>query len=266
MGAGPGKSAKPDSDENVAEGRASLRRDRTPETIGDDIGARESFPAPSHAGPDDHRLISALTLDDVVGPPPGALDPSGFEFSPDNEHVAYLHAHLPHDPASAWTTWTLVVLDVASGTRHACFDPSSTPVSARGAGGTDVSREHAGGVGVTRYEWASEATNPSRLLVPRPEGAYVVDVEKSPREKKKKMTSRRRATIARVFRRRVSRIPGAWRAPRATRRFLTRAYLPMGAGSRSCAARRSTSRRATFVSKTRPRSSESRTARAGARS
>ena len=38
-------------------------------------------------------------------------------------------------------------------------------------------------MGVTRYEWAREATNPSRLLVPRPEGAYVVDVEKifSPR-------------------------------------------------------------------------------------
>ena len=186
MGVGPGQSAEPDSDENGGtEGRASPRRDRTPETTGDDIGARFSRPAPSHAGPDDHSALSALTLDDVVGPPPGALDPGGFEFSPDNEHVAYLHAHLPHDPASAWTTWTLVVLDVASGTRHACFDPSSTPVSARGAGGTDVEREHASGVGVTRYEWASEATNPSRLLVPRPEGAYVVDVEKTSRGKKK---------------------------------------------------------------------------------
>ena len=38
-------------------------------------------------------------------------------------------------------------------------------------------------MGVSRYEWAREAKNPSRLLVPRPEGAYVVDVEKifSPR-------------------------------------------------------------------------------------
>ena len=166
MGAGPGQSAETDSDEEDAEERARRRRDRAPGST------------PSHAGPN----IGALTLDDVVGPPPGALDPSGFEFSPDDEHVAYLHAHLPHDPASAWTAWTLLVLDVSSGTRHACFDPTST-YGAGGATATDVSRERQSGMGVTRYEWAREATNPSRLLVPRPEGAYVVDVEKifSPR-------------------------------------------------------------------------------------
>ena len=166
MGAGPGQSAETDSDEEDAEERARRRRDRAPGST------------PSHAGPD----IGALTLDDVVGPPPGALDPSGFEFSPDDEHVAYLHAHLPHDPASAWTAWTLLVLDVSSGTRHACFDPTST-YGAGGATATDVSRERESAMGVTRYEWAREATNPSRLLVPRPEGAYVVDVEKifSPR-------------------------------------------------------------------------------------
>lgn len=167
MGAGPGQSAETDSDEEDAEERArNARRDRAPGST------------PSHAGPD----IGALTLDDVVGPPPGALDPSGFEFSPDDEHVAYLHAHLPHDPASAWTAWTLLVLDVSSGTRHACFDPTST-YGAGGATATDVSRERESAMGVTRYEWAREATNPSRLLVPRPEGAYVVDVEKifSPR-------------------------------------------------------------------------------------
>ena len=166
MGAGPGKSAETDSDEEDAEERARRRRDRAPGST------------PSHAGPD----IGALTLDDVVGPPPGALDPSGFEFSPDDEHVAYLHAHLPHDPASAWTAWTLLVLDVSSGTRHACFDPTST-YGAGGATATDVLRERQSGMGVSRYEWAREAKNPSRLLVPRPEGAYVVDVEKifSPR-------------------------------------------------------------------------------------
>ena len=178
MGAGSGQSAETDSDEEDA-GERARRRDWTPGTSVDDIDVRERRSTQSHAGPKDHRLVSALTLDDVVGPPPGALDPGGFEFSPDDEHVAYLHAHLPHDPASAWTTWTLLVLDVSSGTTHACFDPTST--SARGAVGKDASRESLGGMGVTRYEWASEATNPSRLLVPRPEGAYIVDVEKIPR-------------------------------------------------------------------------------------
>ena len=179
MGAGPGHSTETDSGEENAKERARRRGRRMSGTTGDDIDARERRSTSSHAGPKDRRQVSALTLDDVNALPPGALDPGGFEFSPDDQHVAYLQGHLPHDHASGWTTWTLFVLDVSSGTRHACFDPTSA--SARDATETDASRERLGDVGVTRYEWASEATNPSRLLVPRPEGAYVVDVEKTPR-------------------------------------------------------------------------------------
>ena len=123
------------------------------------------------------RIALALTLDDVVGPPPGALDPGGFEFSPDDQHIAYLHAHLPKDDGATdqnWTSWMLFVMDVQSGTRHACFDPSSL----RKCGEASVLGLTHASMGVTRYHWASGAVNPARLLVPQPEAAYVVDVAK----------------------------------------------------------------------------------------
>lgn len=119
-------------------------------------------------------VFSSLTLDDVLGPPPGALDPGGFEFSPDDTHIAYLHAHLPNgDGDQNWTSWMLFVMDVSNGTRHACFDPSSTQL----CGESSVKNLTNAGMGVTRYEWAANAINPKRILVPQPEAAYVVDVE-----------------------------------------------------------------------------------------
>ena len=101
------------------------------------------------------------------------MDPGGFEFSPDDQHIAYLHAHLPKD-VGADKNWMLFVMDVQSGTRHACFDPSSLPK----CGEASVAGLMHTGMGVTRYHWASATTSPSRLLVPQPEAAYVVDVAK----------------------------------------------------------------------------------------